>query len=337
MHRLSEQDAQDAKALIEPVLYEVRQIIVGQNHLLNRLMVALIAGGHVLVEGAPGLAKTLVLKCLAQVSGIGFQRIQFTPDLLPSDLIGTRIYNVQNNQFETEKGPVFSNFVLADEINRAPAKVQSALLEVMEEHQVTIGKETFTLPLPLLVMATQNPIESGGTYPLPEAQLDRFMMKLLVDYPSPEEELVILQRDGTQTLDSLNQCLTQAAILTLQEKAKAVYLDPTLMQLIVTLVQKTRQVNHSAGSLKTVTSNSINSIAHGASPRGSLALARAARALALIDGRAYVTPDDIKSLAQDCLRHRIVLGYDAIVENQSVDAILYQLIAGIDFPRLQSL
>ncbi len=319
MSRLSESQAQESQALLERVLYELKKVIVGQEHLLERLMVAMIAGGHVLVEGAPGLAKTLTLKCLSQVMDLEFKRIQFTPDLLPSDLVGTRIYNPASGIFSTEVGPLFANFVLADEINRAPAKVQSALLEAMQEHQVTIGKETFTLNEPFMVMATQNPIESEGTFPLPEAQLDRFLFKLIIDYPSAEEELVIIQRMSGEVLPTLEAILDQERLLEVRQLAQSVYLDPKLMQYIVALIDATRRPEQKG-------------IQYGSSPRGSLALAHASKALALINGRTYVTPNDIEKLIHDCLRHRIILSYEGLASGLTPDNLLKDIQIAIPAP-----
>jgi MoxR-like ATPase len=319
MIRLSESQAQECQALLERALYELKKVIVGQEHLLERLLVAMIAGGHVLVEGAPGLAKTLTLKCLSQVMDLEFKRIQFTPDLLPSDLVGTRIYNPASGLFSTEVGPLFANFVLADEINRAPAKVQSALLEAMQEHQVTIGKETFTLSEPFMVMATQNPIESEGTFPLPEAQLDRFLFKLIIDYPSAEEELVIIQRMSGEVLPTLEAILDQARILEVRQLAQSVYLDPKLMQYIVALIDATRRPEQKG-------------IQYGSSPRGSLALAHASKALALMNGRTYVIPSDIEKLIHDCLRHRIILSYEGLASGLTPDNLLKNIQADIPAP-----
>lgn len=319
MSRLSESQAQESQALLERVLYELKKVIVGQEHLLERLLVAMIAGGHVLVEGAPGLAKTLTLKCLSQVMDLDFKRIQFTPDLLPSDLVGTRIYNPASGIFSTEVGPLFANFVLADEINRTPAKVQSALLEAMQEHQVTIGKETFTLNEPFMVMATQNPIESEGTFPLPEAQLDRFLFKLIIDYPSAEEELVIIQRMSGELLPSLEAILDQERILEVRQLAQSVYLDPKLMQYIVALIDATRRPEQKG-------------IQYGSSPRGSLALAHASKALALMNGRTYVTPSDIEKLIHDCLRHRIILSYEGLASGLTPDNLLKDIQIAIPAP-----
>ena len=319
-HRLSEAQAMETHQLIERSLYELKKVIVGQEYLLERLMIALIAGGHVLVEGAPGLAKTLTLKTLADVTSLDFKRIQFTPDLLPGDLIGTRIYNPAHGAFTTELGPLFANFVLADEINRSPAKVQSALLEAMQEQQVTIGKETYELKSPFLVMATQNPIESEGTYPLPEAQLDRFLFKLLVTYPQPNEELVIIQRMAGETLPTVERMLTPHQLVVMREQSALVYLDPKLMEYIVNVIHATR--------------STAATVQFGASPRGSLALAHAAKAMALTRGRNYVIPQDVTALVADCLRHRLILSYEAIASGQTPDQILAQIQADIPPPLL---
>jgi MoxR-like ATPase len=321
MSKLSESQAQETQAILERVLYELKKVIVGQEHLLERLIVAVITGGHVLVEGAPGLAKTLTLKCLSQVMALDFKRIQFTPDLLPSDLIGTRIYNPSSGVFTTEVGPIFANFILADEINRAPAKVQSALLEAMQEHQVTIGRETFPLNAPFLVMATQNPIESEGTFNLPEAQLDRFLFKLLINYPSAEEEMVIIQRMSGEVLPELESLLNAETILNMRTQAQAIYLDPKLMQYVVDLVDATRKPGQTT-------------ILYGASPRGSLSLANAAKSLALINGRTYVTPHDIEKLIHDCLRHRVILSYEGLASGLTPDRYLDTLRASVPAPVL---
>lgn len=321
MSKLLESQAQETQALLERALYELKKVIVGQEHLLERLILAVICGGHVLVEGAPGLAKTLTLKCLSQVMTLEFKRIQFTPDLLPSDLIGTRIYNPATSLFATEQGPIFANFVLADEINRAPAKVQSALLEAMQEGQVTIGRETFPLSAPFLVMATQNPIESEGTFNLPEAQLDRFLFKLLVPYPSPEEEIIIIQRMCGETLPALDAILDGEALLRITTQVQGVYLDPKLMQYIVDVIDATRQPSRSG-------------ILYGASPRGSLALANAGKALALMNGRTYVTPADLQKLTHDCLRHRIILSYEGIAHGLTPDKVLDEVFETVAVPVL---
>jgi MoxR-like ATPase len=321
MSKLLESQAQETQALLERALYELKKVIVGQEHLLERLLLAVVCGGHVLVEGAPGLAKTLTLKCLSQVMALDFKRIQFTPDLLPSDLIGTRIYNPASGLFSTEQGPIFANFVLADEINRAPAKVQSALLEAMQEGQVTIGRETFPLNAPFLVMATQNPIESEGTFNLPEAQLDRFLFKLMVPYPTPDEEMIIIQRMCGGNLPTLEAVLDGESILRISSQVQDVYLDPKLMQYIVDLIDMTRQANRPE-------------LLYGASPRGSLALANASKALALMNGRTYVTPVDLEKLRHDCLRHRIILSYEGVAHGLTPDKLLDEIFATLPTPVL---
>jgi MoxR-like ATPase len=310
----SENQAQETRAQLECVLYEMKKVIVGQEHLLERLLLAVIVGGHVLVEGPPGLAKTLTLHCLSQVLHLDFQRIQFTPDLLPSDLLGTRIYNPAQGLFQTERGPLFSHFILADEINRAPAKVQSALLEAMQEKQITIGRETFSLPEPFLVMATQNPIESEGTYSLPEAQLDRFLFKVLVTYPNVLEEGTIIQRmAGEETPPLLEPLLDGKMLLRIRAQARAVYLDPKLIHEIAELVATTRD-------------ETLTHLRYGASPRASISIALSARAHALFQGRNYATLDDIKAVLHDCLRHRLLLSYEGLSQGFTPDRILDDLL-----------
>jgi MoxR-like ATPase len=310
---------------MERVLYEVKKIIVGQDTLLERLIVALLARGHILVEGVPGLAKTLAIKTLSGSIGGEFHRIQFTPDLVPADLIGTRIYNQRTGEFNTSFGPIFTNLLLADEINRAPAKVQSALLEVMQERQVTIGRETFPVPNPFLVMATQNPIESEGTYSLPEAQVDRFMLKVLVGYPSTTEEFVIVER-MTGGLQAVQQVLTTDQLLVLQRQAEQVYVDPSLIQYAVSVVAATRHPeNHGLGELKRY-------IMFGASPRASINLILAARALALVRGRTYVLPQDVNDLTLDIIRHRLVLTYEALADNVTSEDIITRASNAIPMP-----
>lgn len=321
METLSEQAVQQEHALLERALYEIKKVIVGQETLLERLLIALIAQGHVLVEGAPGLAKTLSLKSLAEVLSVNFKRIQFTPDLLPADLIGTRIYNPSQGEFYTELGPIFGNFILADEINRAPAKVQSALLEAMQEGQVTLGRETFSLNAPFLVMATQNPIESEGTYALPEAQMDRFLFKLVVTYPDSLEELAIIERMGGHAMPVLEPLLSGEDLRRMSDHARQVYLDPKLIHYIVELIQATRQPDHPH-------------LRYGASPRGSLALVNAARARAFLCGRTYVIPEDIDVLVHDCLRHRILLSYEGLAAGLTPDHILDELKAQHPCPPL---
>jgi MoxR-like ATPase len=295
--------------------------------MLERVLVCLLAGGHVLIEGVPGLAKTLTIKTTAAVLGGSFQRVQFTPDLVPSDLVGTRIYRPDKTEFDTELGPVFCNFLLADEINRAPAKVQSALLEVMQERQVTIGARTFPVPEPFLVLATQNPIESEGTYPLPEAQIDRFMLKVLVDYPAHDEELTVVQRslDGFPTLQHV---LSIEELHELQQKAAQVYIDPALISWSVDVATASRRPReHHLADI-------ADYIAFGASPRGPISLVAAARALALLRGRDYAVPSDLESLVRDAFRHRLVLSYRALAEEVTPDAILDRVISVVPMPQI---
>jgi MoxR-like ATPase len=313
------------KLPMERMLYEVKKIIVGQDHLLERLIVALLARGHILVEGVPGLAKTMAIKTVADAIGGEFKRIQFTPDLVPADLIGTRIYNQKTGEFNTSLGPVFTNLLLADEINRAPAKVQSALLEVMQEKQVTIGRETHKVPNPFLVLATQNPIETEGTYALPEAQVDRFMLKVLVDYPSPTEEFVIVER-MTSALVEAQKVLTTDQLVELQKKVDQVYVDPSLMEYAVKIVTATRKPKDvGEGDL-------ARYIMFGASPRASIYLILTARALAFVRGRGYVLPQDVLDMALDVIRHRLVLSYEALSDNISSDDLLTKILDRIPIP-----
>lgn len=313
--------------LMERVLYEVKKIIVGQDHLLERLIVALLARGHVLVEGVPGLAKTMAIRTLADSIGGEFKRIQFTPDLVPADLIGTRIYNQKTGEFNTSFGPVFTNLLLADEINRAPAKVQSALLEVMQERQVTIGRETYPVPKPFLVLATQNPIESEGTYPLPEAQIDRFMVKVLVGYPTTTEEFVIVER-MTGVLEAVQRVLDTDQLQQLQQEVDRVYVDPALIEYAVKMVTATREpAQHSLPELERY-------ITFGASPRASINLILTARALAFVRGRAYVLPQDVLDMAADVIRHRLVLSYEALSDNVQPDDLLSQILNRIPMPEV---
>ncbi|MFN8450368.1 MAG: MoxR family ATPase [Anaerolineae bacterium] len=310
---------------MERVLYEVKKVIVGQDHLLERMVVALLARGHILVEGVPGLAKTMAIKTLAQTIGGDFKRIQFTPDLVPADLIGTRIFNQKSGEFNTSLGPVFTNLLLADEINRAPAKVQSALLEVMQEHQVTIARETFKVPEPFLVLATQNPIETEGTYALPEAQVDRFMLKVLVDYPSTTEEFVIVER-MTGMLQPPQPVLTTEQLLGLQKEADRVYVDPALIEYAVKLVTATRKPQDIG--LKDLQGY----ITFGASPRASINLILTARALAFVRGRDYALPQDVVDMALDVIRHRLVLSYEALSDNVTSDDLLKRIFSRVPVP-----
>jgi MoxR-like ATPase len=315
----------DSKNPMEQVLYEVKKTIVGQDALLERLLVALLARGHILVEGVPGLAKTLAVKSLAAAVGGQFHRVQFTPDLVPADIIGTRVFHQRSGEFETSLGPVFTNLLLADEINRAPAKVQSALLEAMQEQQVTIGRETHRIPLPFLVMATQNPIESEGTYPLPEAQVDRFMMKVLVDYPSSTEEFVIVERaiavppPGQPVID-LDQ------LSAMQARVEQVYIDPALIEYSVKLANATRRPDE-VGLAKLG-----RYVTFGASPRASINLILAARALAFLRGRDYGLPQDVADLALDVFRHRMVLSYEALSDDVTADTVLAEVLGALPLP-----
>jgi MoxR-like ATPase len=312
---------------MERVLYEVKKIIVGQDHLLERLVVALLARGHILVEGVPGLAKTMAIKTLAGSIGGEFRRIQFTPDLVPADLIGTRMYNQKTGEFSVSFGPVFTNLLLADEINRAPAKVQSALLEVMQERQVTIGRESFPVPNPFLVLATQNPIESEGTYPLPEAQVDRFMFKVLVGYPTSTEEFVIVER-MTGVLQAVQRVISAEQLLDLQREAAQVYADPALIEFVVRLVTATRDP-------KQVGLEKLGRyITFGASPRASINLILSARALAYVRGRAYALPQDVLDMALDVMRHRLVLSYEALSDSVSADDLLRDIIGRVPTPEV---
>jgi MoxR-like ATPase len=317
----------DARERLEQALFEIRRVIAGQDAMLERVLICLLAQGHLLIEGVPGLAKTLTIKTTAGVLGGTFARVQFTPDLVPSDLVGTRIYRPGEGEFDTELGPVFCNFLLADEINRAPAKVQSALLEVMQERQVTIGHTTHPVPNPFLVMATQNPIESEGTYPLPEAQIDRFMLKILIGYPSHDEELTIVQRQLTAPPE-LRETLTLDDLRELQRAVFDVYVDPGLVSYAVTLADATRDpAQHGLAELR-------DHVSYGASPRGPISLVQSARALALIHGRDYVIVDDLRALAKDAMRHRLVLSYQALAEEVSADSILDRVIAAVPVPQI---
>ncbi|MEP9382873.1 MoxR family ATPase [Nocardioides sp. KR10-350] len=310
---------------LEQVLFEVKRTIVGQDVLLERMAVALLTGGHLLVEGVPGLAKTLAVKSLAGAIGGQFQRIQFTPDLLPADLVGTRVYHQHTGEFQTALGPVFANLLLADEINRAPAKVQSALLEVMQERQVTIGRETFRVPEPFLVMATQNPIESEGVYPLPEAQVDRFMMKVVVGYPSSPEEHAVVER-AMRPPAPPQAILTPEEILPMQERVQQVYVDPAVVDYAVRLVTATRAPGTAGlGELERY-------VTYGASPRASIALVLGARAIAFLRGRDYVLPHDLGEIALDVLRHRVVLSYEALADDVDPDTVVTSVLRAVPAP-----
>jgi MoxR-like ATPase len=312
---------------LEQALFEIRRVIAGQEEMLERVLVCLLAGGHVLIEGVPGLAKTLTIKTTAAVLGGSFQRVQFTPDLVPSDLVGTRVYRPDKTEFDTELGPVFCNFLLADEINRAPAKVQSALLEVMQERQVTIGHTTFAVPSPFLVLATQNPIESEGTYPLPEAQVDRFMLKVLVDYPAHDEELTVVAR-SLEPAPDLQQALTLEELQALQRQTAQVYVDPALISWTVDVATATRRPGEHG------LTNVADYIAFGASPRGPISLVAAGRALALIRGRDYVVPADLEALVRDAFRHRLVLSYRALAEEVPPDSIVDAVLNAVPMPQI---
>ena len=317
-------DPQNSQQMVR-VLYEVKKVIVGQDHLLERMLVALLARGHILIEGVPGLAKTLAIKTLAQAIGGEFKRIQFTPDLVPADLVGTRIYNQKTGEFSTSLGPVFTNLLLADEINRAPAKVQSALLEVMQERQVTIAGETHHLEEPFLVMATQNPIETEGTYPLPEAQVDRFMMKVLVGYPTETEEFVIVERVTGTTQDVMPVATTDQHVA-LYRQCRSGYVDPSLMQYAVKLVAATREPDRYG--IKDI----ARYITFGASPRATIALVEGARALAFLRGRPYALPEDVIDIAPDVLRHRLSLSYEALADGVSADRLILEILRHVAAP-----
>jgi len=310
---------------MERVLYEVKRVIVGQDHLLERLVVALLARGHLLVEGVPGLAKTMAIKTLAASVGGDFKRIQFTPDLVPADLVGTRIYNQKTGEFHTSLGPVFTNLLLADEINRAPAKVQSALLEVMQERQVTIGHTSHPVPDPFLVLATQNPIETEGTYALPEAQVDRFMLKVVVGYPSPTEEFSIVERQ-TGPAETVAKVLSTDDLLALQRQADQVYVDPSLYDYAVRLATATRSpATHGMPDI-------ARYITYGASPRASINMILTARALAFVRGRDYTLPQDVLDMALDVMRHRLVLSFEALADNVTSDDLLNHVVGRISAP-----
>ena len=317
----------DPRLPLEATLYQVKKTIVGQDGLLERMLVALLARGHLLVEGVPGLAKTMAVKTLAQAIGGGFQRIQFTSDLVPADVVGTRIYNQRAGEFQVSLGPVFTNLLLADEINRAPAKVQSALLEVMQERQVTIGRDTFPAPDPFLVMATQNPIESEGTYPLPEAQLDRFMFKVLVGYPTATQEYVVVER-MTTAQERPEPVIDVETLLGYQRGADAVYVDPQIIEYAVRLSTATRDPA-AVGS-----PDLARYVTFGASPRASINMVLGAKALAFLRGRDYALPADVRELARDVLRHRVVLSYEALADDVSPDDVLGPLLAAIPLPEL---
>jgi MoxR-like ATPase len=316
---------QRESAVIERLLTEVRKVIVGQRYLLDRLMIGLLADGHLLLEGVPGLAKTLAVRSLAGAVNARFQRVQFTPDLLPADLTGTLIYNQKSGDFEPRKGPLFANFVLADEINRAPAKVQSALLEAMQERQITLGDTTYPLPRPFQVLATQNPIEQEGTYPLPEAQVDRFMLKLKLDYPTPEEEREILDRMGGFEQPEVTAVLELDELLKAREVLHAIYVDDRIKDYAVRLVRATRAPKEHALDLEGL-------LQYGASPRATLSLVAAARAHAFLRGRGFVTPEDIKAIGPDVLRHRLILSFEAEAESVSADEVVQRVFDAVEVP-----
>ncbi|MAB89701.1 MAG: ATPase [Planctomycetes bacterium] len=313
-------------ALLDRIRFEVKKVVVGQDDLVSRLLIALLCGGHVLLEGVPGLAKTTLVKTLAQVMRVSFQRIQFTPDLLPADLVGTLIYNPQDGAFSVKKGPVFANVVLADEINRAPSKVQSALLEAMQEHQVTIGEETFKLDEPFLVMATQNPIEQEGTYPLPEAQVDRFMLKVHVDYLDPDEEMDVVERALGKVQPTVEPILSKDDLDQARSVLQMIYVDEKIKRYVIDLITATRRPKESGlDDLSPL-------IEYGASPRASIWLTMAARAQAFLKARGFVTPQDVKDVALDVLRHRVLLTYEAEAEEVTSDAVVEKILASVPVP-----
>jgi MoxR-like ATPase len=310
---------------LDRVSKEVKKVIVGQDYVLNRLFLSLLSDGHILLEGVPGLAKTMMVKTLAQSVKCVFKRIQFTPDLLPADLIGTKIYDQKTTQFITKKGPIFANFVLADEINRAPPKVQSALLEAMQERRVTISGDTYSLPKPFLVLATQNPIETEGTYPLPEAQVDRFMFKVNVDYPNKAEEGDIIERMTSGQEIVVEPAITPKEILELQSLVHRVYLDEKVKNYIIDIVFASRNPADYGLDLEEI-------IQYGASPRASIYMTLAAKAQALMEGRGYVTPDDVKEVAPDILRHRLILTFEALAEDISVEDVIEKILNAVEVP-----
>ena len=317
---------QEESVFVDTLRKEISRVIVGQQHLIDTLLIGLLSDGHILLEGVPGLAKTLAITTLSKAVDAKFARSQFTPDLLPADLIGTLIYSQRNEEFTVKQGPIFANFVLADEINRSPAKVQSALLEAMQERQVTIGDETFKLPEPFLVMATQNPIEQEGTYPLPEAQLDRFMLKVVVTYPKKEEERMIIRMNNTGSFPKATPVLKPEDIVRAREVVKDVYMDEKIERYIVDIVYATRTPkDYNLGKL-------ANLISYGASPRASISLAAAAKAYAFIKRRGYVIPEDVRAVCYEVLRHRIGLTYEAEAENMTTDQIISEIINAVEVP-----
>lgn len=311
---------------VQKIVAEVAKVIVGQSYMIERLLIGLLSNGHVLLEGVPGLAKTLTVKTLSDTIQTKFQRIQFTPDLLPADLIGTLIYSQKDGNFTTKKGPIFSNLILADEINRSPAKVQSALLEAMQEHQVTIGENTFPLEDPFLVLATQNPVEQEGTYPLPEAQVDRFMLKLSVGYPSKEEELEIVRRQTKIKPETAQSVIHPKEILKARQVVKEVYVDEKIEKYVVDIVFATREPEqHGLSELKDL-------ITYGASPRASIYLTMAAKAHAFLRGRGYVTPEDVRAIGMDVMRHRVILSYEAEAEDLSTEDVIRKVLNRVEVP-----
>jgi MoxR-like ATPase len=320
------EEIKNESAFIDLIQSELRKVIVGQNGMVEGLLIGLLANGHVLLEGVPGLAKTLAINSLSKTLGGSFSRVQFTPDLLPSDVIGTQIYNMKDHAFETKQGPIFSNFVLADEINRAPAKVQSALLEAMQERQVTIGEESYPLPKPFLVMATQNPVEQEGTYPLPEAQMDRFLLKVTLGYPTKNDELNIMRKQMDGTLEALNAVVSLEQIVRARGFIERIYMDEKIENYILDIVFATREPqNYQLGTLR-------NKISFGASPRGSIALAKAAKCHAFLRHRGFVTPDDVRAVAPAVLRHRIGLTYEAEAEELSTENIVTEILNTLMVP-----
>ncbi len=323
--RAINEKVEEASLFVQQLNAELSKVIVGQRYVIDRLLIALLANGHILIEGVPGLAKTLAVKTLAKCIHTRFQRIQFTPDLLPADLIGTLVYNPKDGQFTTKKGPVFSNLILADEINRAPAKVQSALLEAMQERQVTIGDNTFMLEDPFLVLATQNPIEQEGTYPLPEAQVDRFMLKIKIGYPDRKEEKVIMERMAGHDPQEVSAVISPKDIIKAREIVSEIYIDDKVKDYIVDLVYATRSPEDYKLDIK-------NFIAYGASPRASIYLNIASKAHAFIKGRGYVTPEDVKAIGMDVFRHRVIVTYEAEAEEKTSEDIVKQVFDGIEVP-----
>jgi MoxR-like ATPase len=320
------EEIKNESAFIDLIQSELRKVIVGQNGMVEGLLIGLLANGHVLLEGVPGLAKTLAINSLSKTLGGSFSRVQFTPDLLPSDVIGTQIYNMKDHAFETKHGPIFSNFVLADEINRAPAKVQSALLEAMQERQVTIGEESYPLPKPFLVMATQNPVEQEGTYPLPEAQMDRFLLKVTLGYPTKSDELNIMRKQMSGALEELNAVVSLEQIVRARGFIERIYMDEKIENYILDIVFATREPqNYQLGTLR-------NKISFGASPRGSIALAKAAKCHAFLRHRGFVTPDDVRAVAPAVLRHRIGLTYEAEAEELSTEHIVTEILNTLMVP-----